>query len=159
MKRVIFTRQSQVHANGCYNDSVEIVDNENGVDSAPLYYGPARTWPNPYRPTDKVDCTQAYGAVAPGKYSGQFYTHYSDKDPFTSCILINAGGFLPCLWPNMNHGGQMIVGQVFVHHGWSDSWSGSAGCQTVPPENATKFFGIFTNGETVSVEIVDGSAV
>ena len=40
-----------------------------------------------------------------------------------------------------------------MHKGWSKDWSGSAGCQTIPPDDAEKFFKLFTDGEQVQVTV------
>lgn len=149
MKIILLTRKSGPHDPGCYNDTVQVLD-DSGI---PIYEGSARTWPNPTQPSTGKPCEQAYGAVVPGSYAGKFFARYSTREPFIRCIEIAGGAEIPCMWPNMNHGGRAVVAGVFVHHGQTAEWSGSAACQTIPPADAEKFFGLFADGEEVQIEI------
>ena len=151
MKTLTFTRKSGPHDPGCYNDEVVVMD---GLTT--LYRSKARTWPNPIKPSTGKPCEQAYGAVALGEYSGQFFANYSTRDPFIRCIEIAGGAEIPCMWPNVNHGGREVVAGVFIHHGETAEWSGSAACQTIPPADKDEFFSLFVDREGVIIKIVEG---
>jgi len=151
MKKITFTRKSNWNDAGCYNDIVDVID----TDSINLYEGSARTWPNPVQPTSGKPAPDAYGAVCPGSYQGKFFTNYSPREPFIRCIEISGGGALPCMWPNVNHNNELIVAGVFIHHGQTAEWSGSAACMTIPPINADEFWSIFADQEIVGIVIAN----
>jgi len=105
----------------------------------------------------KIDC-KLYARLAcnnPGEsYSGRFIGNHPK---FGRCILLNEGGVLPSRQPDSEHAGQYWCKSIFIHHGQTN-WEGSAGCMTVPPDDAFVFFSYFTEGEIVRIELFDYSS-
>jgi len=107
---------------------------------------PASACPNPRRPLVKGGAAwvDAYGFLSAGRFRFECVTHWK----YGKCLLLNDGGELPARYPNINHGGQRIISQVFVHKGFTSTWRGSAGCITVHPSFWTNFQSFFEDGDT-----------
>jgi hypothetical protein len=145
MKTITFLRRSVPHGSETYGDLVVI--RRDGMLPAGFR---GRTWPNPFRPSDALPFDLCYCGIAPGSYGGRFAGAHPH---FGRCIEIAEGGELPGLWPNAAAGMRSVVSRSFVRRGGEPAWSGSAGDLTIDPAQADRFFGQFTEGEEVTVEI------
>jgi hypothetical protein len=130
--RITVERISAPESNG-YNDHMGIYDDAGAYLSAFR----CRGWPNPYRPSDLTPCRQAYGAVADGVYNWNTAWNLL-KGRF---IQIEGGGIVPSVWPNPCHGWALWCEKTAIHKGWSKTWSGSAACLTVHPDDWGRFMG------------------
>ena len=117
-----------------------------------LYQGPASCCPNPTKPWPRNNITweTCYGWIATGTYAWECVSHWRRG----RCLLVNDGGICTARRPNPNHEGLSILTGVYVHKGWSNTWRGSAGCITVPPEDWSAFVAGFSVGETGLMDVV-----
>ena len=113
----------------------------------PIWHGPVSGVPNPNKPG------RLYGQLAfttDKPYRSRFL---QDHPKFGRCLLINEGKELPSQTINSKHDFKHIISEVFVHHGESALWRGSAGCITIQPDIAEAFFCLFISGEIVDIAI------
>jgi hypothetical protein len=122
-----------------YNDTFAII--ENGIE---LLTGHLSTEPNPYQPGTLKPWIDVYARIAEGLYAWQLIPNHAK---YGRCILINGGGDVPTLNPNPNHNRAYVASEIFIHRGDTNTWRGSRGCMTVPPNIADKFFQMFDDNE------------
>jgi hypothetical protein len=138
-------------ATPCYGDKIVILD-----DGALAYHGPCRACPNPYRPSDGATWAAVYAWIActaPGMPLSWKCWYSPTKG---KCLLINNGNAVRTRHPNVNHGNFPIATAIEIHKGYSELWSGSAGCITYPPDIAD-IMDFFQMEETGLLSIVDYS--
>jgi len=145
MKILSFLRRTTPNSPDVYGDLLTVL-----LDSNVLGTFRSRTWPNPHKPETDEPFDTVYGGLAPGHYTAIFIAAHPK---FGTCFELDDGGELPCLWPNSNHNMRAVLSEVFVHHGETAGWSGSAGCLTIDPSQAEQFFGMFVPGEAVVIEV------
>lgn len=113
----------------------------------PIWHGPCSGVPNPNK------SKRLYGQLAfttDKPYRARFL---QDHTKFGRCLIINEGRELPSQTPNSKHNGKYVIDEVFVHHGETPLWRGSAGCITIPPDISDAFFSLFIPGEIVDIAI------
>ena len=116
-----------------------------------VYTCPCRSWPNPYRPSDRILYLYAYGCLAPCITRGKV----KENAQWGVHIQLNNLNFLPSTIPNMNNGNQMLIKKVCVHPMSEEQpgWPGSAGCITIPKIFAPQFFSLFVIDEGIIFQL------
>jgi hypothetical protein len=104
-----------------------------------LWHGAMSCCPNPHTPINQCPWQKEYGWLACGEYDWQCI----DSPRHGKCLLLGGGGELPARMPNFNHNGRMVVTEIMVHKGFSDTWRGSAACLTVSPNLWPGFIDFF----------------
>lgn len=129
-----------------YGDTVTITE-----QSVEIWRDKGSTCPNPYKINSQnlpVPWSLLYGWVAPCQTTIECIDHYK----YGKCLLINGGKELKSRVPNPNHGGRLVLSELFVHSGAFKSinknWRASRGCLTMHPDVWTKFIVLFEVGET-----------
>jgi len=128
-----------------YFDSVAIIE---GGDE--LYTGAISVEPNPYQPCTLKPWEEIYCRVIEGDFGWKLIAAHRK---FGRRLLINNGAAVQTLNPNNNHNREYYATGIYIHKGDSMTWRGSAGCLTVPPDFANRFFNIFGNNETGKLTI------
>ncbi len=149
MKTYQFNRQSHLHDAGMYNDFCIVFENGNALTGKLR----ARTFPDPFRVSDRAPAENVFGCVAPGIYTARCI----DDPKHGKCIMINQGEDVPSLWKDNNNGGKMFCCGVLCHKGWGPTWAGSEACQTLFDDWA-EFIGHVNVGEACMVQIQDNYA-
>lgn len=129
-----------------YHDRITVI-----ADNVLMHHGDCRSTPNPYKVIGKAreDWWRHYGCITEGKYTWRCIQH----DKKGKCISINDRGPVPTINPNPNQGGKMIADGILIHSGQTAIWPGSAGCQTLPPDQWNDFIGCFQVGDSGCFEL------
>jgi hypothetical protein len=135
----------------CYGDKIVILD-----DGELIYHGPCRACPNPYTPSDKKPWVEAYAWIACTAAGIPLEWECVISPKHGKCLLINNGSPVRTRYPNKNHGNYFIATEIEIHQGYSEVWSGSAGCITYPPDT-TDIMNFFELSEKGKLSIVDYS--
>jgi len=149
MKTITATRKTKPLSLTPYGDTVRIIDQATGLVQ---YTGNISTNPNPTAAAGKILWFKSYAQIAPGRYTWRFV---SNHPKYGRCILVNEGKAVPTTNTNAKHQNRNIATEIFIHKGWKDTWRGSAGCFTVPPREAERFFSFFKEGETGTLILND----
>jgi len=113
----------------------------------------------------RIGC-KLYARLKPNTPGEGYYGAFMSAHPkFGRCILVNEGKELPSLQPSSAQDGARYsldnkyfkCEEIFVHHGYTGSWEGSAGCVTIPPDSQDIFFSYFSEGEKIRIELFDYS--
>lgn len=109
-----------------------------------LYHGQASCCPN-WR-TPWLRCGRhwlmSYAWVAPGEYGYDVIAHTKHG----MCLRVNGGGRVATRNWNPVQRDNFMLG-CLVHCGQTESWRGSAGCLTLPPEDWQRFMQCFALGQ------------
>src|SRR5271157_3034542 len=138
-------RQSTPDSDG-YPDSAQILNSDTGNM---LVYAEAhfRTNPNRINPHTGQSWQDSYAQIAPTGPQGIPWACV-ETPKHGKCIALNGEGPVATIAPDPNNGGKMFALAVLIHCGYSDTWPGSAACQTVEPADWAAFISWFTLGET-----------
>ncbi len=121
------------------------------VDGKIVFSGMGSTCPNPIRPSSGVSWKKAYGWIKAGVYNEETVEH----GKYGRCVIINNGGAVLSRNPNVNHNGDTILTEVFIHDGNRGSsnplWRGSAGCPTLMPMFWKQFQKMLPDGKGVLI--------
>jgi len=145
-----------------YQDKFSII----GKDDQILLHGFCSTNPNARMPISKggKPWQESYALIActhpDAPLWGQIVPNH---DRYKRCILINAGGPIPTVYPNPNtkskYYGQYLAGEIFIHCGFSDESTpagrGSSGCITLPSHMYKLFMNQFKTDEIINIFISD----
>lgn len=137
MKTIDILRKSTPEING-FPDALEIFD-----AGEVLFSGFCGSCCNPFQPSTNKKWFDAYACLSEQVMEAACVNH----DKFGKCLLINKGGRCKTINPNKNHEGLYIATEIFVHRGDSDSWRGSRGCITIPPNKWVEFMSFFALNE------------
>jgi hypothetical protein len=133
-----------------YPDSVRLLNSDTGdmlVWESKRY----RSNPNPTKPNTTLRWMACYAQIAPGVYPWVC----KETPKHGKCIALNDEGKIPTTNPDVNNGNQFFATAVLIHCGFSPTWSGSAACQTVHPDDWPDFISHFTLGQTGIYELID----
>jgi hypothetical protein len=133
-----------------YGDNVAVI-----ADGEQLFIGECSTEPNAFGLDDHTPWYDKYARIAPGSYDGACINHAK----YGKCILINAGGKVSTVNPNVNHMGERYATEVFIHKGFSMTCRGSKACLTIRPDKSDDFFSCFAIGDQVKVNLHEKAAV
>jgi RHS repeat-associated protein len=100
------------------------------------------TWPNPNNPSP---------GISQGTYDAIYST--TGHRGTTNGVRLENGGEIPTLGPNPAQHNEEYATGVNIHHGYSSSNRGSAGCITIDPNHAPEVWNVLQNGETGTVTI------
>ena len=104
-----------------------------------VFSGIGSTCPNTIKPSNRESWKRAYGWIKEGIYNVKTVVH----PKYGRCVIINNGGFVLARYPNVNHKGDCILNEVFIHEGNRGSSNplhrGSAGCPTLHPAHWKQF--------------------
>jgi hypothetical protein len=116
-----------------------------------VFSGMGSTCPNPVRPSSGASWKKSYGWIKEGIYNVETVNH----GKYGRCVIINNGGACLARFPNVNHKGNSILTEVFIHEGGRGSrnplWRGSAGCPTIMPLFWEKFTKMLPDGNGVLI--------
>lgn len=144
IKEIIMQVRASPSVKG-WNDTVLVI-----VDNHLVYACPARSGPNWSTPAGRP-WWEKYDCIAPGTYRWQFMANHHR---YGDCLLINEGGEVQSRNPMPNANGSIFT-EVFFHAASTESWPGSAGCQTIPLDFWDGFIAMFRFGDTGALGVID----
>lgn len=105
-----------------------------------------RTNPNPNKPSTQQPWYKVYAQIAPTDQHGIPW-ECIETLKHGRCIALNDRGPVATTGPDPNNDGKMFALAVLIHCAFSDTWPGSAACQTIFPADWAAFISHFTLGE------------
>jgi len=131
-----------------WSDPVMLHDGEGNL----LWSGVGSTCPNHKRPSTGKSWKHSYGWIKDGVYNVRTEeNHYK----YGKCVLINDGGYVLARYPNVNHSGDCILNEVFIHEGNRNSGNSlhraSAGCPTICPQDWQSFQEALPSGRGILI--------
>ena len=112
------------------------------------------TNPNPTKVKTTIRWQACYAQIVAQTYAwkaiitkGKPYLHLR--------LSFNGSEEIPTTNMNFNHDGLFYATDVNIEKGWSLTWRGSAGCQTIYPDEYDAFISHFTLGQTGLYELID----
>jgi len=152
MKTIDIIRTGTPETLPVYHDSVQVTSAGDILFEGHFSAEPNATRPPPNEHVKWMD----FGArVAEGVYSGVVTDGTNSKYPGKYIYIYNSDGGIeiPTINPNLKHSGEYFAKGVLIHTGWSNSWTGSIACFTIPPAGAEMFWGLFDIGEKVKINL------
>ena len=112
------------------------------------------TNPNPTKPNTTLRWPACYAQIVAQTYDYEVIT--TDDKPYLHMRLYFQGSDeIPSTNMNFNHEGLFYAKYVNIERGWSLTWRGSAGCQTLYPDDWNDFISHFKLGDTGLYELID----
>ena len=136
-----------------YPDAVRLLNSDTG-DMLVWVSNRFGTNPNPTKVKTTLRWQACYAQIVAEIYGWTAIT--TDAKPYLHLRLnFNGSEEIPTTNMNFNHDGLFYAVDVNIEKGWSLTWRGSAGCQTLYPDDWNDFISHFKKGDTGIYELID----